>query len=237
LIGQRRLTLIAGTAPSSLAAEEADGSPGTAAPLRSAREPAERRCARLGNRPPLPVRAGRAGAWLKARFDRARPRIDNSAGGFHPDTVVIAGGGTKGTVLPADYQEQVAAFFSPANVVTSYGMSEVTTSWPRCTAGRYHCPPTTIPLVLDESGERLLGPRRERTVGRLGFFDLLVDGRWGGLVTGDEVEAYASPCPCGRGDGVTLSRIGRLSAGADDQLTCAGTIEGYLRGFLSVEAS
>ena len=53
-------------------------------------------------------------------------------GSFHPDTIISNGGGVKGATLPADYREQVFAFFGIAkeNYQFSYGMSETTASTP-----------------------------------------------------------------------------------------------------------
>ena len=40
----------------------------------------------------------------------------------------------------------------------AYGMTELASIMPRCQHMRYHRPPSLIWLLLDEAGERLLGP-------------------------------------------------------------------------------
>jgi hypothetical protein len=69
-------------------------------------------------------------------------------------------------------------------------------------------------------------------VGRLALFDFTLDGRWGGVITSDEVHADFSPCDCGMAS-MTLEKIqryGQGTAAGDDKLTCAGTISAYVRG-------
>ena len=34
-------------------------------------------------------------------------------------------------------------------------------------------------------------------MGRAGFFDLSLDGSWGGVISGDKVSATWAPCACG----------------------------------------
>ncbi|MFA5496448.1 MAG: hypothetical protein WC247_16905, partial [Porticoccaceae bacterium] len=56
--------------------------------------------------------------------------------------------------------------------------------------------------------------------------------RWGGLITGDKVTADFSPtCGCGRPGPVILDTIARyVQPGEDDKISCAGTIDAYIRG-------
>jgi hypothetical protein len=57
------------------------------------------------------------------------------------------------------------------------------------------------------------------------FFDMCHDGSWGGIVSGDRIEASYEPCGCGRST-VHLSRlIQRFSElqGGDDKISCAAT--------------
>jgi hypothetical protein len=66
--------------------------------------------------------------------------------------------------------------------------------------------------------------------GRFAFLDLAVDGRWGGVVTGDRVTAdFSTP-----NISIALDSITRYSTaeGGDDRLTCAGTIDTYVRGIM-----
>jgi hypothetical protein len=184
---------------------------------------------------PIVVNGGGAGLYELVSVSRELGIPD---AGFHPATVVIAGGGKKGTNLPPDCREQIRAFFGVERLISSYGMSEWNASWPQCAAGRYHCPPTTIPLVLDLGNQESLAPEEDGVVvGRLAFLDLLVDARWGGLVTGDRVTGHLTPCPCGRGASFTISDVERMVTSDDDKLTCAGTVEGYLRGALAASAA
>jgi len=82
--------------------------------------------------------------------------------------------------------------------VSLYGMTELTTFLPECSSGRYHYPPWVIPLVLDKLGESLAEPENGELTGRLGFFDLSLEGHWGALVSGDHGTLRVEPCTCGR---------------------------------------
>ena len=154
-------------------------------------------------------------------------------GSFHPGTVASVSGGLKGLTLPADYQEQLAAFLGPVVRPRIYGMSELSTALPMCEQGRYHPAPWIVLIVLDESGEALAVPSPDgTTTGRAAFYDPVWNARWGGLVTGDRITVAADPCACGRpGRTVTdpVTRYRDLN-GDDDKLTCGGTIEQYIRG-------
>jgi hypothetical protein len=158
------------------------------------------------------------------------------AGDFHPDMALGVAGGLKGLQLPADYQEQIFDYFGhPPHRYNSYGMSELTTSFPRCEAGRYHQPPCTIALVLDGPGERLLNQDGEVVKGRFGFVDLTMNGRWGGLISGDAVEIdFAGPCACGRpGPTINPAVTRYVGIGEEDKIGCAGTIDAYIRGAMA----
>jgi hypothetical protein len=158
-------------------------------------------------------------------------------GEFHPESLVILGGGLKGLRLPADYREQLFAFYSPARPELCYGMSEMDPQILPCEVGRYHVPPWTLPLVLDQLGERLVRPESGGIVdGRFALMGLCIDGRWGGLITGDHVHMDFSPkCGCGRPGPVILDNIGRFSEenAGDDKIGCAGTMDAYLRGVIA----
>lgn len=182
------------------------------------------------------------GLWAQHMqvIKRARERgIEDGA--FHPETVVYAAGGVKGTALPADYQEQVHRFYGNCHYLAVYGMTEMAQLMPRCDARRYHVPPGLILLLLDQDGDRLLAPKPGVTgqvEGRVGFLDLLYQGRWGGLISGDKVTMDYSPtCPCGRAGPTMLDTVARYTAtGGEDHIGCAGTIDAYIRGGLSLEA-
>ena len=114
-------------------------------------------------------------------------------------------------------------------------MTEIASLMPRCEAGRYHCPPSLIWLILDQTGERLLTEAdavNGVVVGRFGFVDLIYEGRWGGVITGDKVTMdLTSPCVCGRYGPTLQDNITRWAQpGEDDHIGCAGTIDSYVRG-------
>lgn len=162
--------------------------------------------------------------------ERARAR-GIPPGEFHSDTRITGGGGNKGAAMPPDFKEQILEFFGidPHNVQSGYGMSELSTALPGID-GRYRPMPWVIPLILDDSGEQLLEPREDRAEGRFAFFDVALEGRWGGVITGDRVTAdYSTP-----NISVVADSIVRYSTvhGGDDKLTCAGTIDAYVRGVI-----
>ncbi|MFT4027569.1 MAG: hypothetical protein QM676_12315, partial [Novosphingobium sp.] len=67
--------------------------------------------------------------------------------------------------------------------------------------------------------------------GRAAFFDLSMDGRWGGVISGDKIEIDYTPCACGaRSPSIsdTIARYADLSG--DDKIGCAGTVDAYVRG-------
>ncbi|MGF6702090.1 hypothetical protein OKW38_006767 [Paraburkholderia sp. MM5496-R1] len=173
--------------------------------------------------------------------ERARQR--GSADGIcHPDTVITTGGGLKGTSAPADYREQIIRFYGirAENVQNSYGMSEMigTGPWSEVAQGYAICP-WIVPFVLDKAGEQLLNPPDGLGVveGRFAFFDLLAEGYWGGFITGDKVVVDFSPA--GNTDGLQgplVRQVGRYAdlEEGEDKLSCAGTMESYVRGMINV---
>lgn len=180
-----------------------------------------------------------SGLWAQymALIARARERGIGD-GEFHSQSIVTAGGGVKGVPLPDDYKEQVDRFFGQVIRPGAYGMTELAQVMPRCEAGRYHHAPGLIWLILDREGERLLTEEDGKdgvVEGRFAFLDLLYEGRWGGLITGDKVTADFGPrCPCGRHGPTLFDNISRFaSAGEDDHIGCAGTIDGYIRGAIN----
>lgn len=167
-------------------------------------------------------------------IERAKER-GIPAGDFHPDSLIGIGGGVKGIPLPPDYKEQVAAFFGDVKRINTYAMTEMTQAMPNCEAGNYHIPPALIVLLLDELGENLLNPEGDydgEITGRFGFLDLAYEGRWGGLITGDKVTIdFSAKCACGRTGPVLRDTITRFAqAGEEDKVSCAGTIDSYIRG-------
>lgn len=166
-------------------------------------------------------------------IDRAHAR-GVPDGDFHPESLVSAGGGIKGVTLPPDYRERVDRFYGKVIRHSAYGMTEMAQTCPRCEVGRYHRPPGLIWLLLDRDGSRLLGREDGEdgiVEGRFAFLDLLYEGRWGGLISGDKVVMDFNPCPCGRAGPTILDTIARYAQpGASDHIGCAGTIDAYIRG-------
>ena len=160
-------------------------------------------------------------------------------GDVHPDTIVQMGGGVKGVKLPDDFRERVYSFFRlpKDHYPTCYGMVEMTGMCPyKHELGGYAFPPWQIPLILDKSGEQLLNPADEKGIveGRMAVFDLLAEARWGGVISGDKVTVEFSP-----GDGLSgplvrsIARYAELEE-SEDKLSCAGTIDAYVRGELKL---
>jgi hypothetical protein len=181
-----------------------------------------------------------SGLWAQYMYVVERGReLGIPDGSFHPETVINAGGGVKGVSLPPDYKQQVARFFGDVIRPGFYGMTELASGLPRCEANRYHAPPSLIALVLDRDGERLLTADDADSdgllTGRFGFLDLIYEGRWGGLISGDKVTMDMSArCPCGRAGHTILDNITRFTdGGVDDHIGCAGAIDAYVRGAIS----
>lgn len=152
---------------------------------------------------------------------------------FNPDNTCFIGGGLKGAVLPEDYREFVMETLNlrPERNFQMYGMQEIQTSMPRCQkGGRYHIPPWLVCLPLDKDGERLL-PMEGVVEGRAAFFDLSLDGRWGGVISGDRIEVDFGPCECGARSPSIRDNIARYKdLEGDDKITCTGTVDAYVRG-------
>lgn len=180
-----------------------------------------------------------SGLWSQHMLliQRARERGIGD-GEFDPQSIIQAGGGVKGVALPPDYKEQVARFYGPVIRPAAYGMTEMAQLLPRCEAGRYHRAPGLLILVLDPAGERLLRAENGNdglVEGRFAFLDLLYEGRWGGIITGDKVTIdFSDRCSCGRPGPTILDNISRFAElGEADHIGCAGTIDGYIRGALN----
>jgi hypothetical protein len=152
---------------------------------------------------------------------------------FRPENAIFAGGGLKGAQLPPDYRETIMATFNVPleRMFQYYGMQEINTTMPRCWAGRYHVPPWLILLVLDRGGDALVPPSDGETEGRAGLFDLSIDGRWGGIISGDRISVRYGRCDCGhQGPTIANTVVRYADLGDGDKITCAGTIDAYIRG-------
>ncbi|MCU1656983.1 MAG: hypothetical protein JWO57_1639 [Pseudonocardiales bacterium] len=157
-------------------------------------------------------------------------------GGFHPESIYLGSGGTKGMNLPDDYQEQVARFFGGARRYRGYGMSETSTHSPVCEHGRYHVPPWLTLFVLDETGEAVRYAPTGPVTGRAAYWDPVWDGHWGATISGDWITADYGRCPCGRpGPSVedSVRRAKDVIGIEDDKISCAGAIEAYVRGAIT----
>ncbi|WP_084027693.1 hypothetical protein [Mycobacterium avium] len=177
------------------------------------------------------------GLWLPhfLLMEQARRRGMRD-GALHPESTIFVGGGLKGAVLPADFREQVERFYGLAlsRYHRAYGMVELSAQFLWCDASRYHRPPWVSMMILDKNGEELLEPDGSSDVrGRLAFFDIATEARWGGVITGDEVMVHTGACPCGR-PSPSISEVVRYTdlPGGDDKLSCAGTMSSYIRGVI-----
>jgi hypothetical protein len=175
------------------------------------------------------------GLW-KGLYDVAREVRERgySAKDFNPENTIYVGGGLKRAKLPGDYREFVYDTFNirPERNYQNYSMQELQSGMPRCQHGnRYHLPPWVVPLVLNKEGDALLPIRQEEYEGRAGFFDLSLDGRWGGVISGDRIAIQFNPCACGSRSPSIRDDIQRYAdLEGDDKIGCAGTVDAYVRG-------
>ncbi|HUL99795.1 MAG TPA: hypothetical protein VLU24_10380, partial [Mycobacterium sp.] len=152
---------------------------------------------------------------------------------FSSDNAMMVAGGLKGAVLPPNYREYVLDTFnvSEDRLYQAYSMREINATFPLCHAKRYHVSPWVIMLPLDEIGEHLLDTGEGEIEARAAFFDTSIEGRWGGVISGDRVTVSFAECECGH-QGPTIGReITRYSdLPGGDKITCAGSIDAYVRG-------
>lgn len=158
-----------------------------------------------------------------------------SAKDFHPDNCIYVGGGLKRAQLPPDYQQFVHETFNipRGRHFQNYSMQELNSGMPRCReGGRYHVPPWMIAMVLNKNGDALLPHAGDGEIeGRAAFFDLALDGRWGGVITGDRISLDYGPCACGnKGPSIRDNIVRFADLEGDDKIGCAGTIDAYVRG-------
>ena len=143
-------------------------------------------------------------------------------------------GGLKRMAVPDNYQEIIFSTFNitPERTVRAYGMQELNTTAVMCSHGRYHMAPWVVLLLLDESGENLVPiPSSGEAEGRAAFFDLALQGRWGGVISGDKIRATWEPCACGNRSpsiNADIQRYADMASG--DKIACSGTIDAYVRG-------
>ncbi|WP_165189681.1 hypothetical protein [Caulobacter soli] len=157
------------------------------------------------------------------------------AADFHPDNCIYVGGGLKRALLPDDYQAVVHETFNipPGRHFQNYSMQELNSAMPKCQrGGRYHVPPWIVPLILNKDGDALAPyVEGEEIEGRAAFFDLSLDGRWGGVITGDKIALDYRPCACGHaGPSIRDDIVRYADLEGDDKIGCAGTVDAYVRG-------
>jgi hypothetical protein len=157
-----------------------------------------------------------------------------SGSDFSPLNVGYISGGLKRAQVPPNYREIVYETFNltPERLFHGYGMQEMNTNSIRCRAGRYHVPAWKMLLLLDESGENLVTPPPGgEAEGRAAFFDLSLEGRWGGVISGDKITASWAPCACGNRSPHIADNISRFADQAGgDKIACSGNIDAYVRG-------
>lgn len=155
---------------------------------------------------------------------------------FNPDNCIYVGGGLKRAQLPADYKQFVHETFNirPEQDFQNYSMQELNSGMPKCREGnRYHVPPWIVPMILNKEGDALVpcDVNGGEIEGRAAFFDLSLDGRWGGVISGDKISLDYSPCACGNKGPSIRDNIARYAdLEGDDKIGCAGTIDAYVRG-------
>lgn len=164
-------------------------------------------------------------------YDVAKPALAKGIQcDFAPNSSVTAGTGGKGFNMPDDWEQVVDDFlnFGRDNYGYFYSFSEQTGMHVQCEHGRLHLTPWSIPLILDPDTSELL-PREGRQQGRAAFFDVAMNGAWGGIITGDSVEIDWSECPCGRTTAHLSDNIGRFSVeqGGSDKISCTATPEAH----------
>jgi hypothetical protein len=158
-----------------------------------------------------------------------------SARDFHPENGLYLAGGLKRAALPPDFKEFVYDTFNiqPRFIHQIYSMQEIVTGMVRCQGGgRYHIPPWLVCLPLDKAGEKLLPGVGDASVeGRAAFFDLSMEGRWGGVISGDHIQVDYGPCNCGSKSPSIREDIYRYAdLQGDDKIACSGTVDAYVRG-------
>jgi hypothetical protein len=176
-----------------------------------------------------------SGLWAGI-FEVAKAVRDRGYSGkdFNPDNSIYVGGGLKRAKVPDNYREFVYETFniSPNRTHQNYSMQELHSGMPRChKGGRYHVPPWVVPMILDKSGDNLLPIPGDEYEGRAAFFDLSLDGRWGGIITGDKISMDFGPCACGaKGPSIRDNVVRYADLEGDDKIGCAGTVDAYVRG-------
>lgn len=147
---------------------------------------------------------------------------------FASDSVLLTGGGFKGRQTISDWKDILKKFYGVDQVFMSYGMTELNTYNIACSKGVYHVFPWNIPMALGNDGTPL--PRTGVQTGRAGYFDLLAQTYWGGILTGDRITVhYDEECGCGWKGPWIEDNVQRFSElmGGEDIISCAGVQSAY----------
>lgn len=84
-------------------------------------------------------------------------------------------------------------------------------------------------MILDKNGDNLLSIIDNEYEGRAAFFDLFIDGHWGGVISG-KASIDFSHCACGaRGPSIRDDIVRYADLKGDNKIGCAGTIGPYVR--------
>lgn len=145
---------------------------------------------------------------------------------FASDSVIAMMGGTKGSVLPSDWREQIYRFIGSDKFNEGYGMSECLSGYPDCSAGHHHVPVSSVSYLLDYETGAIL-PRVGRQTGRYALLDLLQQTLWSGFISGDEVTIdWSGKCSCGfKSPYIIRGSVQRYSdklGVEDDKIMCSG---------------
>ena len=144
---------------------------------------------------------------------------------FAPGSIVSSFGGLKGQGAPDKMVRTIEQFSGVSRLLHNYGMTELSTGFSMCAAGRYHCPPWVIPYLFDAKNGRPLA-REGKQSGRVGFVDLAAQSYWGGFISGDSVDLDYNPCSCGRTTPHIGPQIERLpSSDAADMMIGAASAQ------------
>ncbi|MBP2452829.1 hypothetical protein [Mycolicibacterium lutetiense] len=91
-------------------------------------------------------------------------------------------------------------------------------------------PPWVLLLPLDEPGENIVDTSAGPVQVRGAFFDLSLDGRWGGVISGDRIDVDFGACDCGHQGPTIGPDITRYADLGGDKIACSGTIDAYVGG-------
>ena len=156
--------------------------------------------------------------YFQGSFDKAWQIIQHFknagvTGAFAPESIFSLYGGVKdGSKLPDDWQDQFrrAIGVDESNLVSGWGMSEITSSTRRCSQGMNHFMIQSIPFLLEPKTRRPL-PRKGVQTGQLAILEVLSKDCWGGMISGDRGTIHWDRvCACGRDGPLLEDSVSRL---------------------------